>query len=256
MQEHLYRMDFDADELKKLPKVHVAFLVSSCVAITDITTFLRLFLLAINAPNFKGSKIDEVVSDYSLTQALVIQRTLSGKLKEYIYMCEQYQSTCEKRSDDTLHKFRQKTLQKCTQLKCAPEYELVDWYRDKVTHHYIVSHISELTNHMQSGENYSIFMHDRDGNNGYFLGEQILFHKLGIGSKDEIFAKADGFLNWVITAARIVQELHHDYCIQFLETFFPNKVAREISIDVPDDMVGKLGATQLPCFWDFQELTK
>lgn len=253
MKGRLYRIGFSANDLKSVPEAQAAFMVSSCIAINDITTFLRLFLMALNGRRFQDEKIDDVVSEFALTQALVIQRTLSGKLKEYLHMCRQYQDGCKRRNDEALKPFLDKSKIVCAELKAMPGYELAEWYRDKVTHHYVVNEISGLLKYLQEGAEYNLYLHEKDGNSGYLLGERVLLHKLGDEPGKDDFERLDEYQDWVIYAARVVQTMHHDYCIQFLETFFPKKVAHEFIVEIPENLLGQIENTKAPLFWDFRD---
>jgi hypothetical protein len=248
LEDRLFRMDFSAEELKSIPKPHAAFLISSCLAISDITIFHRLLLMALNGPNYKNLNVSDVIADYSLAQTLTIQRALAGKLKEYLYLCHQYQDWHKQSKTKTLGSFIERSTEFCKYLKSMPGYELVNWHRDNATHHYILKNLHDLLKLNIDGI-YPIYLHKYTGNSLSFLGERVLLQKLNETPAKDVTQQLIEFQDWIIQATRRAQELHNEYCILIIEEFFPEKSTQEISIDIPPDAEIEPKETNLPFFW-------
>jgi len=255
MEEQLYQLDFSGKELRDIPRIHAGFMTASCLAASEITIFLRLLLMATNSNRFSSNIANDAISAYAFTQALVIERSLSGKLLEYIYMIDQLQNENKKRPDATITQFLENIGDRITQIKSDQSYRLADWYRDHASHHYIVNKISNLVSYVDDQEVYTIYLHEKEGNSGYFLGEHLLLHKLSDDKDDNNVDRLTKFQDWVLECSQSIMKIHSEYSVLFINTFFDEKNIKELEVDIPNDLLGSLTNTKLPLFWNFNKAT-
>lgn len=253
MQDEFYRLDFTGRELQQVPKIHAGFMAASCLAIGEITIFLRLLLMALNSLEAAVEPVSDAVREYAFTQSLVLERSLGSKIHEYIYMVDQYHGEHRKRPNPIIDRFLSENKFELDRIKSHTGYQLAGWYRDKASHHYVISEISKLIGYTNPESRISLYLHEKEGNSGYFLGEQILLHKLLDDPAVGEIKRMREFGDWVQDAAKEIISIHSKYCTMFLEIFFTEKEPDRLVVNIQEKFVGKLTDTTLPLFWDFRK---
>lgn len=251
--DELSKVNFTTNELRNLPPVHSGFFAISCLAINDISLAQKTYLMALNtrAPHrqITGKELQEI----SYAQAVIAQRNLAAKVFEYINMLEEYKKRCERKAKSSMIRFLNEANSVISDLKKGEDYELALWYRNKVTNHYAVHELTSLIKNGDLGDGdteHSIYLHEKDGNSYYILGEQVLLAKLSEDGRDPI-ETINKFDDWVLGASAEVMKLHHLFCVELIETYLPTKKAEAFRVAPNPHIVGLPAEACLPIWWDF-----
>jgi hypothetical protein len=250
-KQSLSTVEFTTGELKQLPSHHSGFLACSCLAIDEIAVLQKVLLLALNSRS-RSRNGEEAVQEITFANSLIVQRNLSAKLLEYHNLLGDYVKRCKRGKSVELQEFVASAEQATSRFREGAEYELALWYRNTVTSHYLVSVIASLIQGGDLGDEeraHPIYLHERDGNSAYVLGEQVLLAKLAENGASPI-EKLDRFSAWVLDMAKRAMANHHTFCIALLETYFPEKVAVEFRFDLDKRLLGELTDTYLPALWN------
>ncbi len=253
-KEKLAKIEFTTKELRKLNPVHSGFLASTCLAVNDIIVVQKVLLQALNTRNLHGKIKDETLQEIAFTQTNILERILAANLYEYMDMVGKYVKSCEKKKDTSMQVFLDEASKVISNLKDASAYSLVKWYRDKATNHYDSAGLTSLLQGRKLGDDdpvYFIYLHEKDGNSNYILGEQVLLMKLSEES-DSPFDQMEEFGDWVNNASRKIMKLHSCFFIQLLENHFQEKYPQGFSVMAEPHLFGKIEETCLPILWDFQ----
>lgn len=254
MKDRLTRVTFTTEELRKLPRTHSGFFVSSCLAINEIGLTLRLFLMCLNTRSKKRPISDGPLEEYAFAQFQMLERTLGSKCLEYLNMLGNYQTRYQRKNDTTVAQLIDPImLHVRDSIRIGPEYELALWYRNHATFHF---NVSEITNQLMTSDiadEHNIYLHEHSGNASYVIGEKFLLGKLAEGGKDtrETADALAAYGKWVEDTARYVVDVHHRFSVFFLKAFFPEKVGHEFKISPEPHLVARVDETALPILWDF-----
>ncbi|TAY31783.1 hypothetical protein ELH93_03720 [Rhizobium leguminosarum] len=259
MKDHLVRVTFTTDELRKMPMVHSGFFVTSCLAINEIGLSLRLFLMSMNTRSKERPISDSALEEYAFCQHQMVERSLGSKVVEYLNMFGDYQTRCQRAKDTTLAAMIDPVMDTVrNSIRVGPAYKLAEWYRNKTSSHYNVSEITDLMMKGDIADEHNIYLHKQVGNASYLLGEQILLAKLAEGGKspEDTAAMLTAYGKWVEDAARYVVDVHHSFSVALFQTFFPDKIGQRFEINPEPHLVAKLSESALPIFWDFSDLIR
>ena len=228
--------------------------MSSCLAINEVTVFQKILLMALNTRSPDKPIGDSTLQETAFAQAIIIERNLSAKVIEYLNMIGDYKKKCGRKRETKMQFFLERIDDVTAKLRNGENYKLALWYRNTVTNHYLISELEPLIRNGDLGGDdtaHTIYLHEKDGNSSYLLGEQLLLAKLteDVGSAVD---RMEGFSEWVLEASAMAMKLHHEFCIQLLEIYLPQKQAQEYSITPEPHLVGQLKETCLPVLWDFQ----
>jgi len=255
--DKLTKIEFTTGELRKLPSVHAGFLVGSCLAINEITILQRILILASNTPTASGPICNKELQEIADIQFIVLERNLSAKVFEYLRMVDGYKKRCERGNISSMHEFLSEANTVVLKIKNRKGYNLAKWYRNKVTNHYVASEFTSLIEKGNLGEDdtiHPIFLHEKDRNSSYVLGEHVLLAKLYEETEGDngMIEEYDIFKDWVHDSSEKVRGLHHDFCIQLFDYYLPEKEAEEFSIAPEPHLVAQIKKSCLPILWDFK----
>lgn len=246
------KVTFTSGELRGLPSIHSGALVSTCLAINEINSFLKITLLAENSGPPARDISEDILTEIAHSETIIYIRNLSSKILEYMNMIGDYKKKCERNSDSSMQSFIDKATKIIDEIRTSNGYNLALWYRNTVTNHYLVSEITKLVREGDIGADnaeHSIYLHEKEGNSGYVLGEQILLAKLSENGNDPIEQNLI-FHDWVISSARKIVQLHHEFCLNFLDKHCPNKKAVKVTLTPEAHLTGHLKDTCLPIILD------
>ncbi len=241
-------LSFSGAEIKRLPRIHAGFLVASSLAVSEINILLRLTLLAANSRAYAGR--EEVVQRLVAVDMLVAERLLSSKVVEYFKLIDHYQKRAERREGSRGNRFV-RTKVRIDELRSVRAFEIARWFRDNITNHVLVSEIEKLLDVLPDDAAFPSYLHKKEGNSRYTLGEEIT-----MGSKFTQFGDAGSirneWLDWMHEACREIISLHNRMIIGILEEFFPTKRAQMKRVVVLDELVADLDGSCLPLLWNFE----
>ncbi|MBD8663019.1 hypothetical protein IFT59_07105 [Rhizobium sp. CFBP 8752] len=259
MKDHLVRVTFTTDELRKMPKVHSGFFVTSCLAINEIGLSLRLFLMSMNARSKERPISDPALEEYAFAQYQMVERGLGSKIVEYLNLLGDYQTRCDRANDKTMSEMVDPVLEHVRDfMRVGPAYDLAVWYRNHASSHYNISKITDLVMTGDIGDEHNIYLHEQAGNANYLLGEQILLAKLSEGGKspEDTAATLAAYGKWVEEAARYVIDVHHSFSVALFRSFFSEKIGQRFEISPEPHLVAKPTEAILPILWDLSDLPK
>lgn len=222
----------------------------------DIMIAQKIFLLSLNSGRLARPSGDGTATEMSHAQSLVLQRSLSSKVVEYLNMVDGELIRSDRTGQASVPKFLEEARQIVDEIRAESAYSLAFWYRNKVANHYSIRDIDALLKKAYlSGDKNShpIYLHEMDGNYYYLIGEQILLSKLSEDGTDHV-AAYEIFNDWVIAASKRVAHLHSQYCIEVLQTFGPNKALKEVEVDLDKSLMGDFSKSCLPLIWDRRTL--
>ncbi|WP_417711723.1 hypothetical protein [Roseibium aggregatum] len=209
--------------------------------------------MALNTRATHKPNTEKELQDISYALAIVAQRNLAAKLLEYINMLEEYKKRCKRKKDQSMNMFLDEATSAISNLKKVRYYDLALWYRNKVTNHYAVHELTSLIRDGNLGDGdteHSIYLHEKDGNSYYTLGEQVLLAKLSEDGRDPI-ETINKFDDWVTGASGKVMKLHHLFCVELLKIYLPTKKAEVCHVAPNPHIVGLPAEACLPIWWDF-----
>ena len=132
MKDDLAKIAFTVADLRKVPQ-HAGFLVASSLAVNEINTIQRAFLMALNTRSKSRPIKDQALQEIAYSQSAIIERNLSAKILEYMNLVGDYPKICKRAKVSPLEPFSSKSAAAIIALRAAPGYELALWYRNKVT---------------------------------------------------------------------------------------------------------------------------
>lgn len=221
--EHLYRIDFTTTELRQVPKLHSGFLVTSCLAINDISLSLRLLLMALNSKSKLSANADDAMTEFVFSQLQMIERGLGAKIYEYLNMLGAYHTRCKKANDTIMLPLVKAALDEAeSTYRVGDAYELAQWYRNNASSHYLVSPITDLMMKANIAENHVIYLAEQQGNANYLIGEQVLLGRLSQGGKngEEMADLLKSYGKCVEYTARFALKVHGDLTVELFRKIF------------------------------------
>lgn len=252
--DFLNRLNFSMEELRSIPASHAGFLVTSCLANNEINVFVRLYLMSLNTVSHKRPISDDALNEYAYVQCVILQRHISAKVFEYLNMIERFAKKL-KGHHSPIHAYLLEVNSVIKEIRKAKEFALATWYRNKTTNHYDIGAIMGLVGNkkvLPDTAEMSIYLHEKDGNSGYLLGEQILLAQTALNEVSAI-EQIRGFETWLLATVKRVTTLHHNFCIKLMETHFPGKTVQEFPINPESHLVGSVTSSCLPILWDLSD---
>lgn len=236
---------FEPDELKALPKQHSAYIVASSFAINEIMVFLRLTLLTLNSLNVARGD-DERLAGFAFMQDHILLRTLSARAVEYLKLAKDHRTACKRAGDAQGLAFFDVHGPKIDAMWDDPLTTLALEIRNKLTGHVVLERIRDTIAKMpDESRRVGIYLHEKDGNSVYLLGEDIA-HIAAFDTSEQIEAWSD----WVLSTCRAIQSLHSAYMIWAIEQFFPATMGKEIRLRPDPRLLGNF-KDGIPILWDF-----
>jgi hypothetical protein len=244
-QHQFVEFMFEPEELKAIPRQHSAYIVASSFAINEMMVFLRLMLLTLNSLKLAQGE-DERLTGIAFMQYHIILRTVSARVVEYLKLAKDHRTACERAKDvrgmDFFVSHGAVIDALWNHQTTAQALEI----RNKLTGHVVLDRIRKTIASMpDESRRIGIYLHEKDGNSVYLLGEDI-GHIAAFGTSEEIEAWSD----WVQSTCRTVQSLHSAYMIWVLQEFFPEKTGQEIRLRPDPHLLAGLDEP-IPILWDF-----
>lgn len=247
-QDTLHLLSFSAKELKALPAIHASFLVASCLAVTEITTVLRLVMMALSTRR-RGAADDEL-KRYINSQLLILERLLSAKAFEYLNMLASHQKQSNRRHDSLGIAFHARHDVALKAIRADDSFGVAKWLRDKVTSHYNVAELAAPLYAIPDDQLLSVTLHTQDGNSLYLLGEEIAV--LGrLNAEGNGLEKLEAWRAWTLETCRVLISIHHDYMLGLMGKYYPDRKVVPKQVFPEDHLVGIVQETPLPVLWDF-----
>lgn len=247
----LARVALTTTELRKIPPKHAGFLVASCLAIDDILLGHKLLLLALNSRLKLQRDPDGPFKEIAFAEERALSRGLAAKLFEFLNLLDEYIKKCTRKQTPEMESFLKHAKTVLASARDDSSHELAQWYRNKATSHYSTTELAKLATEGDLGDETrtnSIYLHPKDGNSHYILGEQVLLSKLCEGNCDPV-ASLKKLDSWIGRIARDAIKLHHDYCITLFKVYFPSKSLLSVEAKIPPEQVGDVRKSVLPLFW-------
>lgn len=249
MDDIFVPLEFSSEELSQVPERHVAFLMSSCLAISEITVFLRMLLFALNSA--KKDISDGVILEYASVQSSIIERNLSSKLYEYLNALDDYVKLCRRKKESEMSEFIDIAAASVESARLSPTYALAEKLRNKMTSHYSIHHMMDELRAAPAGRQYISYLHEKSANSLYPIAEHLVLGNLfesdgGVEAHNEYGA-------YVRRLCDVVQTLHAAFMLKFRAVYFPDKELQELSVKVEDDLVGSVKLTCLPVVLDLRK---
>lgn len=221
---------FTKAELKSLDKNVFALVVGSSIAANDVATFQRLAL-------FHGyHKTDsDLLKTYIGVNTLIIFRTLSAKVYEYVYFIEGHAKKLHRTKSKELDRFL-KASEEFLLIKNDPEFVTIKELRDNITHHYYGATVVSNLDTFHDDHEFSVFLHRTTGNSLSPLGEDI--GTFGILRSLSNGIDIDRVIAWTIEASGKVTTFQHQSMVSILRTYFPDKKLKMRKVPVDRSLVG------------------
>jgi hypothetical protein len=239
-----FEIKFSPDELKTLPKQHSAYLVATCFAINEVLVFLRLKLQTLNS--MKLAEPDERLASVAFMQDQILTRTLSGKVVEYLKLIRDHRKICLRAKDPDVQSFFSEHGEEIDALWNTAGTRFAHEIRNNLGSHIGLGRIRQTVAALPSGRTtMGIYLHPRDGNTIYPIGEDVA-HIAAFDTSEDV----QQWLDWVLDTCRFAQRLHNKYMIWIVETFFSEKHPNEIRISVDKRLVSDFQQA-IPILWEF-----
>lgn len=251
MSLELYKVEFTADEIRNLPSVHRSFFMGTCLAINEISMFQKMLIMGHNSLQNANSSKHTPFREMALAQILTIERNLAAKLIEYLNLLDDFRKKCNRMKIADMSEFLSRIDLVSNQIRSGAEYQLAKWFRNSVTSHYLMSEFESLIENSDLGTDealHPIYLHTRDANSSYLLGEQLLIAKF-LEDGENAVDRRERFRAWVLETSSQLMEFHHMFCIQLLEKHLPAKKFETLRLDSEHRLVGELRETCLPILW-------
>ncbi|MBY5551167.1 hypothetical protein HFO61_30970 [Rhizobium leguminosarum] len=250
MQVTVHPMTFSSLELKSIPQRHAAFFMSSCLAASEISTFLRLYLAALTSADLP--QCVGVTREYASVQISILQRKLASTLIECVNLLENYMKVCSRKRDDVFPQFLRTTSAVVAQIKADAGHSYAVELRNKVAHHFDFAHITKLLGAAKEERQYTIYLHETDGNCLYPVADHLILANLFEMDNGE--ATYHAFDDRVRQTASQLMIIHNTFCINLWEKYFSEKFAESMRLDVPDALIPNVKEMTLPIMVDTSQL--
>ncbi|GLS87313.1 hypothetical protein GCM10010873_22870 [Cypionkella aquatica] len=222
-----------------------AGLVITAYAITEINTFMRLFLNASHP--YTG---DEFLDSASFSQRNLLLRTMAAKVFEYRTMLEGKDS---KNSDKSWSDEAAKISSEISESETMIGYRLAEDLRNEAANHYSFKAARKNLLFTSSNANFSLYVHQKTGNGFYPAGEEVMFigrlSRHIDGMKDITLQRA--FDEWMIWVREVITIMSNNYVRMITTHIFqkkPKKYARKVAHFVPFSMVQEPRKPSAPLF--------
>lgn len=250
----LYNIEVTNKELRNIPDAHLGFLISSCLAITELNILLKPLIMSLNSRKEANAPNDKCLQEIAFVHEIIFQRNVASKLYEYINSLSVYQKKCSNSKDTSMFDFTKALQQEIDEIKQTEEYSILKWFRNKATNHYASSEFIKLAKNINPDANdmsHPFYLHPMQGNSYYLLGEQILLQKFSEFNADP-YGALNNYSNWIRGVNIKIQKFHHDFCIKLFKLYLPGKKLDEISIEPAEYHIGDLTSTNMPLLWKFR----
>ena len=243
----LSSVGFSSADLKRIPSAHAAFLVASSFACNEVNLLQRVFQLALNSRKLAGREAAVQTTSYSF--ALILSRQLSAKLVEYHKLVTDYLARATRSEGSSGSRFLGRYAPRVEQFAKSKEFAFAKRLRNKLTNHYVLSEVESLLEGMPT-DTFTIWLHEKEGNTFYQLGEEIAMIGF-LSAGGDVKGQLEAWQDWILMASRIAVHLHNRVANGILGEYFPEKRATGFRLVVEDQLVGDLQSSALPLFWDF-----
>jgi hypothetical protein len=181
---------------------------------------------------------------------LVVGRSLSAKVIEYLKLVDRYVTACKQKPDEFGTTVSPSLAEVIKGAREEEGYQLAKWLRNKLTNHYDLDEISAVIVQLPDEAEGSLYLHKKDGNSLYVLGEELAL-VANLNLTGDPASQLDRWQDWLLDACRAMTAVHHYYITNFLERYFPKKTATQRPIELPPKLVGHLTTSTIPVWWDF-----
>lgn len=244
-EQQFVEFTFGLEELRKMPKQHSAYMVATSFAINEILVYLRLALLTLNSLSVAKNN-DEKLAGFAFMQDQILLRTLSARAVEYLKLLKDHQKVCQRAKDGQGLAFFEEHGATLDSLWNNPTTTLALELRNNLTGHIGLDRIRKNISRLDGDKRETaIFLHQKDGNSVYLMGEDIA-HIAAFDTAEDVQAWSD----WVLATCQSIKGLHHAYMIWVIETFFPTKMGQELRLRPDVRLLGNF-QDRIPILWDF-----
>lgn len=233
-------------DLALLPKEQQALIALTGYAASELNVLQRLYIQA--AHDLVG---EECVDTSIILQRHTLLRPWSAKLFEFSECVHEIQRIS---SDELTSQLAARSVEKFQSLKRREGYKLARTVRHEAANHYSFKAALKNLRFVAEEPNFSMFMHEMDGNSFYPMGEEVMFiarlNRFGanLTSKEEKGKLLDTWMSWNLDANDWVRETHVEVFKNIVEKQFPNRIAREKLHWVDPHFVQDLTLATTPIF--------
>lgn len=238
----LHRLTMDKNTLAQIPNAALSFLFMSSHAVNEISFFSKLMLMSLNtAKEIEGSA--DILRECGFIENVIVERNLNSKIVEYYNMVLAYQKKFTRKSFHGFSKSHATMQTFIDSFSNDASYDYAIWLRNQVTNHYLLDHVKDS---FDENDKYTMILHEKIGNSKYNLSEELF-------SRSHFVHKLDSYNDFSVSMIRFsrkVIKVHHKFCSDVIDNYFPNLQPAPISVNIDERLSGGRYEVIMPLFFD------
>jgi len=226
-----------------------AFLAIVSYAASEFNILRRLYLFA----SHETTDEDQDILFGTTMQRLVVLRTWSAKLFELSQTVEKL-SKENGTSDLVVQRVAKSAWKSFEDTKLTDGYKIARNVRHEATNHYSMDAAKRNLPFVPSHANCGLFMHEKDGNSFYPMGEEVMFmgrmNRSGSSLKtdEERAEQLNLWARWNLDATRWSRELQRSIDTELLFDHMPGRSGKQKVYWFDPELVGGLTGRRVPLF--------
>jgi len=234
--EHLYELKISWAELENLTVKERSVFGLLCYAASEMNVLSRIYLETMH-PLTGEPAIDTGLA----MQRHIVLRSLSSRAYEaYKFLRE---LKVDSNESGEYNRFVNETKDASNELKNAPGYSVNDILRNEATNHYDLNAAVKSWPFLDKGANNTMYMHSKDGNSYFALGEELMFfarlRRLSNSRKEwkEPEAIVGAWLDWALEVKKLVSKAHVKFFEEIVAAQIPNLAADKRHYFLDEELV-------------------
>lgn len=249
---HLNEISFSWQQMKTIPREHLAALSILSYAVTETNALSRIYL----CQSHKYINQKAIDSATNVHRFLVI-RTWSSKLFE-IERFLQFGGKKPLTTDKKLNMLADDALRKLAEISKGEGFEIAKNIRNEAANHYSFSAALRNIENVSESADCTMYLHDQSGNCFYPMGEEVMFHaRLNRRWRNHNHETRDRYfkewLDWNIAANTWLAEVHAKFSCELLFKPMNGVTARKKVYWIPKEFVGRHTDRFTPVFFSRPE---
>ena len=169
--EYFHSVQLKKDDIEKIGQENFSFLSIILFAANEIFVYQKILITYMKRPD---KRCDEILT-LSFIHQLTILRTLSAKIVEFIKLYEDQNKIWIRRGLNNEVEYMKANTEYLNSLKTSKFFNFTIKMRNKIINHYIISEISKNLPHTSDRSDYSMQLHQEQGNSFFPIGEEVVF---------------------------------------------------------------------------------
>ncbi|MEP1962496.1 hypothetical protein [Tateyamaria sp.] len=235
-------------DFEDIPEDQVALIGLLNYAATELNCLQRVYIAS-----SQGLTGENHLDVGIASQRYTLLRVWSAKLFE-LMQCLEDLCKPNRKIDEVVLEVATTAREAMVELKENDAYPLVRNIRDNATNHYSFKDAKKNLRHVSEGADFSLYLHEMDGNSYYPMGEELMFvgriNRFGSGLSGKAARQnlLNAWMDWNLLANHWVRATHVDAFERLVMSKYPRRAAWSKKHYVPVNLVGNIEKPVVPLF--------